>query len=460
MSLRLYNTLTRRLEDFQPFHDRQVGLYACGPTVYSTAHLGNLRTYIFEDILRRTLEFNGYTVKHVMNVTDVGHLTSDADTGEDKIEQAARLEKKSAGDIAKTHETEFFRDLEWLNILPPSVVSRATEHIDRQIELIENLEWKGFTYNTSDGVYFDTSKFPGYGRLSGQTTKDKKAGARVEVNAEKKHPTDFALWKFSKPEDKRQMEWPSPWGTGFPGWHIECSAMSMKELGQQFDIHCGGVDHIAVHHENEIAQSEAATGKHPFVKYWLHGEFLILPGKRMGKSEGNAVTVQGVVDRGINPLAFRFLVLQAHYRQPLNFTWEALKAAAEGYRSLVNRVSDLGSEAKIGCAELEQRFTAAINDDLNTPQALAALQDVLKTDYPNRAKRQSINVMDRVLGLGLSDLAAEPIPVTPELQTLLDQRERARQAKDFKRSDQLRQKIMSLGYTVEDTPAGPRLRKK
>lgn len=458
MSLRLYNTLTRKLETIDWPKDRVVGLYTCGPTVYSTAHLGNLRTYLFEDILKRTLELNGYAVKHVMNVTDVGHLTSDADTGEDKIEQAARQQHRSAWDIAKEHQAEFFRDLDRLHVQRPSTVLRATDTIERQIDLINKLEAGGHTYRTSDGIYFDTATDPGYGRLNKQKASDKKAGARVDVNVEKKHPSDFALWKFSKPADRRQMEWASPWGTGFPGWHIECSAMSISEFPQGLDIHCGGIDHIAVHHENEIAQNEGA-GYENFVKLWMHGEFLILPGKRMGKSEGNTVTLQNVIDRGINPLAFRFLTLQAHYRQPLNFTWKALEAAAEGYRNLVNRVSDLGPDAKIGCAELEQRFTAAVSDDLNTAQALAVVQDVLKSDYPNRAKRQSLNVMDRVLGLGLSDLTSEPITVTPELQTMLDEREKARRAKDFGRSDELRRKILNLGYSVEDTARGPRLRK-
>lgn len=458
--LKLYNTRTRKLEEFKPLHDKTVSLYTCGPTVYSTAHIGNLRTYIFEDILRRTLVMNGYTVKHVMNVTDVGHLTSDEDTGEDKVEVEAKKQKKSAHDIAAFHAEEFFTDLERLNILKPTKILYATKTIDLQIDLIKQLEAKGYTYTISDGIYFDTSKFKRYGELSGQKAADKKAGARVEVNAEKKHPSDFALWKFSQPDEQRQMEWPSPWGTGFPGWHIECSAMSMKELGPQFDIHTGGVDHIPVHHENEIAQSEAASGKHPFVNFWLHGEFLTMPGKRMGKSEGNAITLQAIIDKGINPLAFRYLALQTHYRQKMNFSWESLEAAAEGLRTLTQRVAELGVNTKIGCAEFEQRFSEAINHDLNTAQALAIIQELLKADYPNEAKRQSINVMDHVLGLGLADAKPKPVSIPQSVTKLLEQRESARQSKDFRTADALRQQIEAAGFTIDDTDSGARLRKK
>ncbi len=460
--LKLYNTRTRTLEEFRPLDDKQVGLYTCGPTVYSTAHIGNLRTYIFEDVLRRTLELNGYTVKHVMNVTDVGHLTDDADMGRDKIEEQAKREKKSALDIARLHEQEFFADLKKLNIELPTVILRATETIDLQIGLIKKLEAQGVTYQISDGIYFDTSKFPRYGQLSGQKSSEKKAGARVEVNSEKRNPTDFALWKFSQPEDQRQMEWPSPWGVGFPGWHIECSAMSMKELGEQFDIHTGGVDHIAVHHENEIAQSETATGKHPFVNVWMHGEFLKLPGKRMGKSEGNKITLQEVIEKGIHPLAFRYLTLQTHYRKPLSFTWESLQAAQTGLHRLWSWVTQAQGEAKIGCAEYEQRFTAALNDDLNSAESLAVLNELLAADYPDSAKLQSIQVFDRVLGLDLDPHAAKQhvTPTGTGLETMLEDYEVARREKRFVDSDKIREKFDELGVIVEDTPKGSRLRKK
>lgn len=464
--IRLYNTLGRQLEEFRPLSGKKVGLYTCGPTVYGTAHLGNLRTYIFADVLRRTLEFNGLAVKHVMNITDVGHLTGDGDMGQDKIEASAKKEKKSAYDIAAGHTREFFDDLEQLNVETPTVVLKATETIPWQIDLVKKLESKGMTYRTSDGIYFDTAKFPRYGQLSGQQASGKKAGARVEVNAEKRHPADFALWKFSQPEDQRQMEWPSPWGVGFPGWHLECSAMSMKELGQQFDIHTGGVDHIAVHHENEIAQSEAATGEHPFVRFWLHGEFLILPVKRMGKSEGNAVTLPDVIGRGINPLAFRYLCLQTHYRQKLNFSWESLTAAARGLNGLWATIDNAEPEAKkgsaIGCAEFEQKFSDAVSDDLNTSEALAVMSELIQSDYPWSAKRQSLSIFDRVLGLDLNEQSAKRniTPAGPEIDTLLEDYETARREKRFHDSDEIRKNFLSMGITVEDTPSGSRLRKK
>lgn len=465
MDLKLYNTRTRQLDVFQPLHGHDVGLYTCGPTVYSTAHLGNLRTYIFADILRRTLEFNGYTVKHVMNITDVGHLTSDADTGEDKLEQAAKREHQSATKIAARHTKEFFDDLKLLHIEPPTVVLKATDTIDLQINLIKKLEEKGVTYRTNDGIYFDTAKFPTYGQLSGQKTSDKKAGARIKVDTNKKHPTDFALWKFSKPADKRQMEWPSPWGVGFPGWHIECSAMSMKELGEQFDIHTGGVDHVAVHHENEIAQSEAATGKHPFVNIWMHAEFLKMPGNRMGKSEGNAITLGKVIDRGIPPLAYRFLCLQSHYRTPLSFTWKSLGAAARGLNRLWAIIDNAEQESAKhrggGWAEFEERFLETINNDLNTAQAVTVMHELISADYPWHAKRQSLAVMDKVLGLDL--LGQHPIvTVTPsdEVQSLLAKREAARAKKDWAAADEFRKKIEAAGYIIDDTQQGPQLRKK
>lgn len=471
--LKLYNTRTRSLELFTPIHKDQVGLYTCGPTVYGTAHLGNLRTYLFEDILRRTLVLNGYNVKHVMNVTDVGHLTGDGDMGEDKMELSAKKEKKSAFEIAAEHEQEFFADLAKLNILTPDIVLHATKTIDLQIALIQKLEAKGVTYKTSDGIYFDTSKFPRYGELSGQKSGEKKAGARVEVNDEKKHLTDFALWKFSKSEDKRQMEWPSPWGVGFPGWHIECSAMSMHELGEQFDIHTGGIDHIAVHHENEIAQSEAATSKHPFVNIWMHGEFLVLPGKRMGKSEGNSITVQEVIDKGIDPLAFRYLCLQSHYRKPLSFTWESLNAAQAGLNKLWEelRKLELGKNISIsdqvGSVEIwENDFFLAINSDLNSALALGILHDMLRDDkLTYQGKVDALKKFDQVLGLDLTpEAAAKHLVASEEItghESMLSEYTKARAEKRYADSDKIRQEFSDLGLTVEDLPNGTsRLRKK
>lgn len=461
MSLKLYNSLGRKLETVDWPLDHIVGLYTCGPTVYNTAHLGNLRTYIFEDVLRRTLELNGYQVKHVMNITDVGHLTGDGDMGEDKLEAEAKRKKQNSYDIAAAHTKEFFDDLAKLNIEPPTTILKATDTIQLQVDLITQLETKGFTYRTSDGIYFDTAKLPSYGQLSGQPSADKKAGARVEVNDEKKHPTDFALWKFSKPEDKRQMEWPSPWGTGFPGWHIECSAMSLSEFPNGLDIHCGGIDHIAVHHENEIAQNEAA-GHKDFVKTWMHGEFLKLPGKRMGKSEGNSITLQEVIDKGFDPLAFRYLCLQTHYRKPLSFTWESLEAAATGLQRLRVLISNMNQPPKIGCAEFEERFSAALADDLNTAQALAIMNELIASDYPDQAKVQSLSVFDRALGLGLLEPTHTSVifQASPEQQRLLQDYSQARQEKRFADSDKIRQQFADLGLVVEDTSTGSRLRKK
>lgn len=463
--IKLYNTLTKQVDPFSPLKDRSVGLYTCGPTVYGTAHIGNLRTYLFEDILRRALVSEGYSVKHVMNITDVGHLTSDADTGDDKIERAARESHKDAKTITRQYEQEFFSDSSRMHILPPHVVLRATETIELQMALIKTLEMNGVTYRISDGIYFDTSAFPGYGRLSGQNITEKKAGARVMVNSDKKHPSDFALWKFSKPEDKRQMEWPSPWGVGFPGWHVECSAMSIKEFPNGLDLHCGGIDHIPVHHENELAQNEA-SGHRGLVKRWMHGEFLILPGKRMGKSEGNVITLADLDEKKIDPLAFRYLCLQTHYRQPLRFSWESLRAADRGLHNLWFMVDTNGDEKKIGCAEFEERFHTAINDDLNTAQALAILHELVKSDNPWSAKLQSLSKFDEILGLGLTKDAGRShfMPIDHHTKILLDQRESLRQRKNWDAADEKRRKIeehLALsGVILEDTPEGPRLRKK
>jgi cysteinyl-tRNA synthetase len=456
MSLKLFNTRTRKLEEFQPIHDKSVGFYGCGPTVYAAPQIGNLRTYVFEDVLRRSLEFLGYSVKHVMNITDVGHLTSNEDSGEDRMEIGSKREGLTARQIADKYEAMFKKDLEALNIESPTRWMRATDFIPQQITLIERLEKGEFTYKTSDGIYFDTAKFPHYGELEPNRLAGQKAGARVEENIEKRNPTDFALWKFSPKDSKRQMEWKSPWGTGFPGWHIECSAMSMEALGEQFDLHAGGVDHIPVHHTNEIAQAEAATGKRPFVKYWIHGEFLELPEKRMGKSEGNAITVADVMAKGFDPLAFRYLVLTAHYRTKLQFSWEALAGAQQALERLRNHVQSWG-EAKIGCAEFEERFRDAVANDLDTPKALAVVWDLVKSNYPGEARKRSLLTMDRVLGLNL-DTAPVPLEVPQNVMRLVEQREEARMKKDFAASDELREKISAAGFTVEDRPDGPRVR--
>lgn len=454
MDLSLYNTLTRRKETFTPLKAGEVGLYTCGPTVYNFAHIGNLRTYLFQDILKRVLTYNGYRVKHVMNITDVGHLTGDRDMGEDKMEQGAQREGKSAWDIAAFFTKAFQEDLKGLNILDPTIWCKATDTILEQIDLIRMLEEKGYTYKTSDGIYFDTARFPDYVKLSRQNLDALQEGARVEKNPEKRNFTDFALWKFSPKDAQRQMEWDSPWGVGFPGWHIECSAMSMKYLGDQLDIHCGGTDHIDVHHTNEIAQSEAATGK-PFFNFWMHGAFLnITGGKKMAKSSGNFLTLTSTFsDQGIDPLVYRFAAFQTHYRKPMEYSDEAIQAARNGYNHLKNQVRQLFDQAGVPAAEVDAdhkaRFLTAINDDLNMPRAMAAVQETLKSDLPPAVKLATVLDFDQVLGLSLNQVTAdEALPA--EIEAKLAQRQQARADKNWTLSDQLRDEIKALGYQVQD----------
>ncbi len=456
--LRLYNTLTRQIEDFQPLKGKTVRMYSCGPTVYDYAHIGNLRSFIFADVLRRVLELNRYHVNMVMNVTDVGHLVNDADNGEEKLEVASRREGKSAWEIAKFYTDAFVRDLERLNVLKPSVMPRATDHIKEQIALVKKLQKKGFTYRTSDGIYFDTVKFPEYGKLSGQKLEEKEAGARVEVNTEKHKPWDFALWKFSPKEGKREMEWDSPWGKGFPGWHIECSAMSRKYLRQPFDIHTGGIDHVSVHHANEMAQSEAAYGT-PLAKIWMHGEFLLVNDRRMGKSEGNLITIDEIVRRGISPMAYRYFTLGAHYRSKLNFTGEALDAAQNALTNLYDAVRTW--PAPRGHAkEYEERFLIAVNNDLNTPEALAVMWDLVKSDETPRRKGAALLQFDRVLGLGLEKYIGVAIEIPPDVQALVKERDVARTEKNFARADELRRDIEARGFIIEDTPQGSTIKQQ
>ena len=443
--LKIFNTLSRSVEEFKAINPPNVGMYACGPTVYDFQHIGHMRRYVGDDILVRVLKFNNFDVKHVMNITDVGHLTSDADTGEDKMEKGAKEKNLSVWDLAKKFEAQFFQSSDALNIVRPNKVIKATDAIDDQIELVKILEEKEFTYKTSDGVYFDTSKIKDYGKLTGQSSKELKAGARVEMG-EKKHPTDFALWKFSG-EAKRQMEWDSPWGKGFPGWHVECSAMSMKELGPTFDIHTGGIDHIAIHHTNEIAQSEAASGK-PFVKYWVHHAFLLVNGAKMSKSLGNFITVQDVEKKGFDPISLRYLYLQTHYKQEMNFTWKALQASQNALEKLRKEVSTY-DKPEIGCAEYEQRFESAINNDLNMPEALAIVWELIKSDYPTPAKAQSLQKFDEVLGLGLFKSRKEA-EIPEDVQELVKERDELRKKRRFHLADQLRNKILKMGYEVHD----------
>ena len=453
--MKIYNTLSRSTEEFKPIKKGKVGLYTCGPTVYNYAHIGNLRTYIFEDILKRVLEYNKYKVKHIMNITDVGHLTDDADAGEDKMEKGAAREGKSAWDIAKFYTNAFKKDLADLNILEPNKFTKATDNIKEQIALVKKLEKKGFTYQTSDGIYFDTSKLPDYGKLAQLSKQELKAGVRVDMG-EKKNPTDFALWKFSPIGEKRQMEWKSPWGIGFPGWHIECSAMAEKYLGQPFDIHCGGIDHVPVHHTNEIAQSEAANDK-PLANYWMHGEFLVLDGAKMSKSSGDFLTLEVLKNKNFSPLAYRYLLLQTHYRKQLTFSWDAVQAAQNGLEHLYNAARELPKKNEKSAA-LEKEFLNYINNDLDIAGALALIWTAIKQksiDLPTLLK------FDTVLGLEIKKhLKVKVVPVSDEITKLIAARDAARQNKNWSESDTLRTQIESLGYTVEDTPQGTKVIKK
>ncbi|MFA4830688.1 MAG: cysteine--tRNA ligase [Patescibacteria group bacterium] len=451
--LKLYNTLTRKKETFKPLNGNRVGLYACGPTVYNYAHIGNLRTYVFEDLLIRTLKYNGYKVKHIMNITDVGHLTDDADQGEDKMEKGAKREGKTAYEIAEFYTQAFKEDLLDLNILEPSLWCKATDHIGEQIDLVQILIDKGYTYETSDGIYFDTTKLKDYGKLARLDKQDLQAGARVDLG-EKKNSHDFALWKFSG-EEKRQMEWDAFGRKGFPGWHIECSAMAMKYLGEQFDIHCGGIDHVPIHHTNEIAQSEATTGKKPWVNFWLHGEFLVIENGKMAKSENNFITLQTLKTKNLSPLAYRYFLLQAHYRRQLAFSWEALEAAQNGFEKLKQQIRLIVSNA-ITDEHVEVEFLDALNDDLNMPEALAVLWTALKD---KRINLKTVIQFDKILGLNLHDIEnkEEKITIPPEAQVLLDERAEARERKDWAESDRLREEIAELGFKVEDTDEGQRV---
>jgi cysteinyl-tRNA synthetase len=460
MSLKLYNTLSRSKEEFKPISS-PVGLYTCGPTVYHFVHIGNLRTSIFEDILKRVLLFNGYHVKHVMNVTDVGHLVGDRDMGEDRMEKGSAREGKSAWEIADFYFEECKKDLIALNILEPTIWCKATEYIEAQIDLIKVLEEKGYTYPTSDGIYFDTEKFPEYNKLSHLNLDELKEGARIEINSEKKNPTDFALWKFSPTGEKRQMEWESPWGKGFPGWHIECSAMSLHFLKDHLDIHCGGVDLINIHHTNEIAQSEAATGQ-KFFNYWLHGAFInTSEGDKMSKSSGDFLTLAKITAEGhIEFLAYRYACLLTHYRKPMNYKQEILTQAASALSNVRRNIENLGNQSGTINEVYKREFTEAINDDLNMPQAVAVLQSLIKSDISSEDKIATITLFDSVLGLDLirATDAADEIPT--EIRELATEREEARQQQDWVTSDALRDKIDKLGYTVKDAKEGMEITKK
>lgn len=470
--LRLWNTLSSAKEIFVPIRGPKVTMYNCGPTVYDHQHIGNLKPYVFADVLRRTLEYNDFEVKQVINITDVGHLVSDADDGEDKLEKGAKKFGLTAQALAKQITVEYKDDLEKVDIKTKKIqFTKATDYIGEQIALVQTLEEKGYTYRTDDGIYFDTSRFPSYGKLGNIHIEGLKPGARV-AGGEKRHPTDFALWKFSAKGEKRQQEWKSPWGIGFPGWHLECTAMIFAELGRQIDIHTGGIDHIPVHHNNEIAQAEAATGKQ-YVKYWLHNAFITIEGKKISKSLGNTILLRNITDRGLNPLAYRMWLLGGHYRSPMNFTWEAVEGANTALLKLHRYfVDELPSRAGGSVdASYQLRFQEAVNDDLDTPKALALLFELVKDDSVTEAdKRATILDFDRVLGIGfiegrkkmkdaLSINVLREGDIPKDIQGLITEREAARAAKNWMEADRLRDQLERKGYTVTDTPKGSKVEK-
>ncbi len=466
--MKLFNSLSRKLEEIVPREVGKIGMYTCGPTVYSTPTIGNFRTYVLSDVLVRSLRYLGYEVQHVMNLTDVGHLTGDnsgdADTGEDRLEKAAKKEGKTAWEVAEAYTREYMAHLKLLNIVPADVICKATEHIPEQIAMVKQLEEKGLAYKITDGIYFDTVAFEKLGYTYGElSTLDQiREGARVEPNREKRNERDFALWKFSPPGAKRDMEWESPWGMGFPGWHIECSAMSTKYLGEQFDIHVGGEDLRSTHHPNEIAQAEGATGKRPFVKYWVHGAFLLVDSGRMGKSLGNAYTVADVIGRGFDPLALRYFYLTGHYRKQLNYTWEALGSAASALNKLkvvyASATADQGERTQLSDEKLQKveayghDFRAALENDLNLPEALAVVWAVAKSNIPNYDKVDLLTQFDAVLGLnlGISKQKSEISQIPEQVEKLIEQREAVRKQRNYAEADKIRQDIEKLGYRVED----------
>jgi cysteinyl-tRNA synthetase len=464
--LKLYNTLSKTKEEFKPIEEGKVGMYCCGPTVYNYAHIGNLRAYFFEDILKRVLLYNGYDVKHVMNITDVGHLVSDADEGEDKMEKGASREGKTVWEIADYYTKAFADDITALNILQPTLWCKATDNIKEQIDMIKCLEEKGFTYITNDGVYFDTSKFKDYGKLAQLDIEGLEEGKRIAFSDEKKNKTDFALWKFSPKDRKRQMEWESPWGTGFPGWHIECSAMSVKYLGKTIDIHCGGIDHVPIHHTNEIAQSEACNGV-KFVNYWLHGEFLIEEKGKMAKSAGEFLRLTTLTEKGYSPLDYRYFLLMTHYRKKIKFSFENLDAAKNGFDNLKNKISLIYADNTnfesddFLLKDYKEKFWEAINDDLNVTEAMAVLWDLTKEQIINPAdKKKLITDFDRIFGLDLGKIepAKLEFEIPSDIRELAEKRIEAKKNKDFKLADEIRNKISELGYTVVDTKEGYQLK--
>lgn len=469
-----YNTLTRKKETFKPIEEGHVSLYSCGPTVYSTPHIGNMRAYSFVDLLVRTLKANNYNVKNLINITDVGHLTSDADDGEDKLEKASKETNTNAYDIAEEYTQVFYKYLQWLNIEQPSEYPKATDHISEQIDMIKELEELGYAYITSDGVYFDTSKFDAYDKLSKLDIHGLREGERVDFG-EKKNKTDFALWKFSPEDKKRDMEWESPWGLGFPGWHIECSAMARKHLGNQIDIHTGGIDHIPIHHTNEIAQTEAITGE-SFVNYWMHVNFLqLLPENgqeqtsddaeiKMSKSKGTAYTLDQLVEKGIEPLTLKFLYLSAHYRNELKFNFEILETAQRSYDKLRHKIFDLKNGAKIetfSADDVSNSLLMHFNNDLDTPKAVAQFHSILNDKtISDKEKINAVQLFDSLTGLQLLDFVPKEDDVPDSIKALVEQRLLAKSEKDWAKADSIRDEIHDLGYKLEESKEGVKIKKR
>ena len=488
MGLRIYNTLGHKIEDFIPVNEKRVGFYGCGPTVYNYAHIGNLRAYIFQDTLSRLLRFLGYPLTHVMNITDIGHLSGDADDGEDKMVKTAKERGQSVLEIADFYAKAFFKDTERLNICRPDVVCKATDHVPEMIELIKRIEANGHTYSAGGNLYYDIMTFPNYGELASIRLEDLKAGARIEVDENKRNPHDFVLWFTKSKFENHALVWDSPWGRGYPGWHIECSAMSMKYLGEQFDIHSGGIDHIRIHHTNEIAQSEGATGKR-WVKYWLHNEFLVMNKGKMSKSSGDFITLDKVIQAGYAPLDYRFLLLGGHYRSQLTFSWEAMETAKSARKNLEQRIANLltgsgelsplpNDEVTLQRAdsllhtEKARRylhdFVQALEEDISTPRALSVLQQAVKDKELDTAEVITlIRIFDVVLGLNLVEEAdalrnapaALPVDNAEEIEQLVEERTEAKKKKDFKRADEIRELLKNRGIVLDDTASGTVWRK-
>ena len=458
--MKIYNTLTRKKEEFKPIDEGKVRMYTCGPTVYNYAHIGNLRAYLFMDNLRRVLKYNGYKLKHVMNITDVGHLVSDADEGEDKMMKAARRENKDPYEIAEFYMNAFFKDLDDLNVDRPEIIARATEHIKIMEEYVKKIIENGYTYQTDDTIYFDTSKLDKYGVLSNRKVEDQKAGARVEFDTGKKNISDFALW--IKAPENHIMKWDSFFGKCYPGWHLECSAMGYKYLGENFDIHTGGIDHIPIHHENEIAQSKGFSGKIP-ANYWMHVNFMLVNGEKMSKSLGNVYTLSDLKEKGYEPMDFKMLMFTSTYRSQMNFTWDALDSAKVSLQRLrEGYLKELDGNDRIDELEIkdyENRFSEAINDDLNMPVAMSVVWDIIKNQKKSKDFANLLLKFDEVLGLNLKNYKKQDDKLPDEIVELVSKRDEARNSKDWAESDRIRDLLISKGYKVQDTKEGTVVKK-